>query len=155
MRVPLFLVVLSVLLAACGSEGLQGEGEPRLGRAGEAPSLVLSEKELQNQISMAEGGDAEARLKLEWHYSTRGDMERYRYWLEEGAARMDVSAMQRLALFLSMEQGGGDCKRAMQILEQGLRLDPPESTRALMEMDLQRLRHERIGIPPCGVGFPD
>jgi len=104
---------------------------------------------------MAEGGDAEARLKLEWHYSIRGDMERYRYWLEEGAARMDVSAMQRLALFLSMEQGGGDCKRAMQILEQGLRLDPPESTRALMEMDLQRLRHERIGIPPCGVGFSD
>jgi hypothetical protein len=41
----------------------------------------------------------------------------------------------------------------MQILEEGLRLDPPETTRELMEMDLQRLRHERVGIPPCGVGI--
>lgn len=81
------------------------------------------------------------------------DMERYRYWLEEGVARMDVSSMQRLALFLSLEQGRGDCKRAMQILEEGLRLDPPETTRELMEMDLQRLRHERVGVPPCGVGL--
>ncbi len=50
--------------------------------------------------------ECRGRLKLEWHYSTRGDMERYRYWLEE-VARMDVSSMQRLALFLSLEQGGG------------------------------------------------
>ncbi|MBH1640579.1 hypothetical protein [Stenotrophomonas geniculata] len=146
-------VVLSLLLVGCGNGEPQEERLSRNEKHDEAPSLALSEEELERQIAMAENGNAEARLKLEWHYSTRGDMERYRYWLEEGVARMDVSSMQRLALFLSLEQGGGDCKRAMQILEEGLRLDPPETTRELMEMDLQRLRHERVGVPPCGVGL--
>ncbi|WP_369038287.1 hypothetical protein [Stenotrophomonas maltophilia] len=146
-------VALSLLLAGCGSGVPQDDRFSKNEKSEEAQSLVLSEEDLKRQISMAENGSAEARLRLEWHYSTRGDMERYRYWLEEGVARMDVSSMQRLALFLSLEQGGGDCKRAMQILEQGLRLDPPETTRALMEADLQRLRHERIGVPPCGVEF--
>jgi len=149
------IFALSLLLVGCGNGEPPGERFSRNEKHEDARSLVLSEEDLKRQISMAEKGGAEARLKLEWHYSTRGDMELYRYWLEQGAARMDVSAMQRLALFLSMEQGGGDCKRAMQILEQGLRLDPPESTRALMEMDLQRLRHDLIGSPPCGVGFTD
>lgn len=100
-------VALSLLLVGCGNGEPQEERFSREEKYEEAPGLALSEEELERQISMAENGSAEARLKLEWHYSTRGDMERYRYWLEEGVARMDISSMQRLALFLSLEQGGG------------------------------------------------
>ena len=76
-------VALSLLLVGCGNGEPQEERLSRNEKYDEAPSLALSEEELERQTSMAENGSAEARLKLEWHYSTRGDMERYRYWLEE------------------------------------------------------------------------
>ncbi|WP_408022891.1 hypothetical protein [Stenotrophomonas geniculata] len=64
-------VVLSLLLVGCGNGEPQEERLSRNEKHDEAPSLALSEEELERQISMAENGSAEARLELEWHYSTR------------------------------------------------------------------------------------
>ncbi|PKD78201.1 hypothetical protein, partial [Escherichia coli] len=60
-------VALSLLLAGCGSGVPQDDRFSRNEKSEEAPSLVLSEEELKLQISMAENGSAEARLRLEWH----------------------------------------------------------------------------------------
>lgn len=147
-------ISMLLLLAGCQvstSEPVAAMDDQEENMVSASASDVLSPSELQKQEALARKGEQPAIAKVEWHYMRTGDTEKFRYWLEHGAATGHPASMQRLATHLAQEGGPDNCKRAIKLLEDARSkiTDPVELKQSPIDTDLQVLRGEIDGVPPC------
>lgn len=144
------IAILTFSMAACEDSHTPPQEVSESEMIGAGLGKALPPDELSVMEKKALTGDPHAQALVELHYMEVGDSVLYEKWLEDGAARKDPAAMQRLATHLSM-QGGVGCGRAIKLLEEVVRLVPDEKTnlRTVVDIQLRELNGEIEGIPLC------
>ena len=135
-----------LVLAGCGPET---DDSVRVASGSPTSTFVLNDSQLEVVTREADRGDVAAMLRLVRHYEHAGSMRDTERWLRAAAAKGDVSAMQNLAVLITVQPSAAKCREAESLLVDAISRAKESTQRENVAQTLKVFRQGFRGKGPC------